>query len=80
LDGEFYAAVYDVALLPELQGQGIGSRIMEALLEDLPAGPVVLFAVPGKERCYQRFGFHRMRTAMARFRRPERAREQGFLE
>lgn len=79
-DGEYYAAVYDLVVLPEYQGQGIGSRIMASLMEDLPPGPVLLFAVPGKERFYERLGFQRMKTAMARFRNPQRAREQGYLE
>lgn len=79
-DGEYYAAIYDVVVLPEYQGQNVGTRIMTALLEDLPPGPILLFAVPGKEAFYERFGFHRLKTGMARFANPDSARRRGFIE
>jgi ribosomal protein S18 acetylase RimI-like enzyme len=79
-DGEFYAAIYDVVVLPEYQGQGIGTRIMETLLENLSPGPVILFAAPGREGFYERLGFRRMKTAMGLFRHPDRARERGYIE
>lgn len=79
-DGEYYTAIYDVVVAPEHQGQGVGARIMSTVLEDLPPGPVLLFAVPGKEAFYERFGFHRLKTGMARFANPDSARKRGFIE
>jgi len=51
-DGEYYAGLYDVAVLPAFQGQRVGTRIVLALLEKLPVGTVTLFAAPGQEGFY----------------------------
>ena len=79
-DGEYYAAIYDVVVLPEYQGRGLGTSIMNHLIEGLPQGPVILFAAPGREPFYERLGFHRLKTGMGRFSRPDRVREQGLIE
>jgi predicted N-acetyltransferase YhbS len=36
--------------------------------------------VPGKEPFYKRFGFRRMRTAMAIFENPDQAAINGYLD
>lgn len=41
-DGEYYAGIYDVAILPAFQGQGVGTHIVLALLEKLPVGTVTV--------------------------------------
>jgi predicted N-acetyltransferase YhbS len=41
---------------------------------------VMLFAAPGKEAFYERFGFRKMKTAMAIMPNPEERREKGFIE
>ena len=40
---------------------------------------IILYSVPGKERFYERFGFLRMRTALAIFQNEQQARERGYL-
>jgi hypothetical protein len=41
---------------------------------------IILYAVPGKERFYGRFGFLRLKTAMAIFEDEQQARERGYLD
>ena len=79
-DGEYYAGIYDVAVLPTYQGQGVGKQIVQALLEKLPVGTITLFAVPGKEAFYEKLGFRKMQTAMALFADPDRQRKAGLIE
>ena len=78
-DGEYYSAVYDVVVLPEYQGWGIGRTIMKALLECLPSGSVLILSVPGKEGFYKKLGFEVLKTGMGIFSDPEKARENGYI-
>ncbi|MGE4506326.1 MAG: GNAT family N-acetyltransferase [Desulfovibrionaceae bacterium] len=78
-DGVYQAVIYDVCILPEYQGKGLGSRLVASLMEALPGLTVLLYAVPGREGFYGRHGFERMATAMARFSDPERMGSQGYL-
>ena len=77
-DGAYQAAVYDCAVLPEFQGQGIGRQIMDSILARLSHCNLILYASPGKEGFYQKFGFRKMRTGMARFIKGESMRARGF--
>ncbi len=59
-DGILYAMVYDLIILPEYQGKGIGKAIMENLLircEMQGIHQVQLFCAKGKILFYERFGF-----------------------
>lgn len=78
-DGVFQAAIYDLCLLPEYQGKGLGTSLLNALLERIQGQTVLLYAVPGKEGFYERFGFRVMQTAMARFADPVRMERLGYL-
>nr|WP_272699637.1 GNAT family N-acetyltransferase [Desulfovibrio sp. Fe33] len=78
-DGVAHSVIYDLCMIPECQGQGLGTRMMEAMLERLNTPNVVLWSVPGKEPFYARFGFNPMRTAMARLENPERSAAQGYI-
>ena len=60
-DDAYQAAVYDCAVLPEFQGQGIGRRIMDAILTRLSHCNVLLYASPGKEGFYRKHGFTRIK-------------------
>lgn len=75
-----YAAIFDVVLLPEYQGKGIGRQIMNHLIEHAHAANVILHVVPGKEGFYQKLGFRRMKTAMGRFLNPEVQQRGGYIE
>lgn len=79
-DGARQAAVYDCAVLPEYQGQRIGSMIMERILERVDGCNVILYAAPGKEGFYRKLGFSRMKTGMARFAHESAMRAKGFTE
>lgn len=79
-DGVWRAVIYDVAVLPEYQGKGIGSTIIRHLIQSANVDVVMLYAAPGKEAFYERFGFRKMKTAMAIMPNPEERREKGFIE
>lgn len=80
-DGVDCAYLCDIAVLPSHQGTGLGQAIVARLVECARGHrKIILYAVPGKERFYQRFGFRRMLTAMAIFSHPQQAIERGYLE
>jgi GNAT superfamily N-acetyltransferase len=61
-DGGCFFQVVDVAVLPAYQGQGLGTRIMAALMDHLlavapPTALVSLMADGEAPRPYQKFGF-----------------------
>ena len=79
-DGLDCSYIADVAVLPEHQGKGLGKAIIRRLVE-LSEGhkKIILYANPGTEGFYQGIGFHRMNTAMAIWRDPERAIRDGLI-
>ncbi|HEX6721294.1 MAG TPA: GNAT family N-acetyltransferase [Burkholderiaceae bacterium] len=79
-DGVDCAYVCDVAVLPSHQGTGLGGQIVQRLVE-LSRGhrKIILYAVPGKEPFYRKFGFKRMTTAMAIFENQAQAEARGYL-
>ena len=79
-DGQFQAAVYDVVLLPEYQGRGLGREMLLRLCELLPVENIILYAAPGKEGFYHKCGFRLMLTGMARMKPSMAAPEAGYLE
>ena len=66
-DGEYQGAIYDVVVLPEAQGKGIGKIIMQTILDQLPGCNLILYATPGMEDYYKKLGFGLMKTGMALF-------------
>ncbi len=79
-DGVWRAAIFDVAVLPEYQGKGIGSAIIRRLVDSAHAEVIILYAEPGKEGFYERFGFRKMTTAMAITPSEDEARKRGLIE
>jgi GNAT superfamily N-acetyltransferase len=80
-DGEYQAAIYDLVILPEFQNKGVGSRILIELHKRLPVGTIILYAVPGKEPFYEKLGYSKMLTAMAkRTKDVETFRLNGYIE
>lgn len=79
-DGEYQAAIYDVVLLPEYQGMGIGKEMMKRLCDQLPVENIILYAVPGREGFYKRLGFKKMLTAMAILNPVMAKPESGYIE
>ena len=80
-DGIDCSYICDVAVLPSHQGTGLGKEIVARLVNQ-SAGhkKIILYAVPGKEPFYKKFGFKRMRTAMAIFANPAAAQENGYID
>jgi aralkylamine N-acetyltransferase len=74
------AVIYDVAVLPEYQNKGIGSKIIEYLIQSSTVDVIMLYANPGKETFYEKYGFRKMKTAMAIMRNTDECREKGFIE
>lgn len=79
-DGQYQAAIYDMVLLPEYQGQGIGREMMKQLCHQLPVENIILYAVPGREGFYEKCGFKKMRTAMAILNPLMSGPENGYLQ
>ena len=80
-DGVDFAYLCDVAVLPSHQGTGLGQEVVSRLLRRLAGHrKILLYSVPGKEGFYKRFGFKRMRTAMAIFRDPAAALARGHID
>ena len=80
-DGVDTSYICDVAVLPAYQGTGLGKQIVGKLVE-LSRGhkKILLYAVPGKEPFYRKFGFARMKTAMAIFDDQALAKERGYVD
>jgi ribosomal protein S18 acetylase RimI-like enzyme len=79
-DGVRYSVIFDVVLLPEYQGRGIGKQIMNFLADKSKAPAVLLYAMPGKEGFYSKLGYRKMKTAMAKFPNPEAQQKSGYIE
>ncbi len=79
-DGICQAAVYDLAVHPDFQKQGVGKNILQNILQRLPDITVILFAAPGKEPFYDKNGFRKMKTGMARFTNNTLMADKGFIE
>jgi GNAT superfamily N-acetyltransferase len=61
-DGGYFFDVVDIAVLPENQGKGIGSRIVKRIVERVremapPTAFITLFADKGASGLYEKFGF-----------------------
>ena len=70
-DGEYQGAIYDVAVLPETQGKGVGKIIIQEIINRLPGCNIILYATPGMEGFYKKYGFRSMKTGMAIFTTPQ---------
>lgn len=79
-DGVDCSYICDVAVHPSHQGTGLGKRIVARLVElSRSHKKIILYAVPGKEPFYRKFGFKRMTTAMAIFENQSLAQERGYI-
>lgn len=79
-DGGDCSYICDIAVLPSHQGTGLGKQIVDHLIEKSRGyKKIILYAVPGKEPFYRKFGFMRMTTAMAIFENQPQQLERGYL-
>ena len=79
-DGCYQAAAYDIAIDPDYQGLGLGRVILENLLQDMEKINVILYASPGKETFYEKFGFRLGKTSMVKFVNRARMKDTGYTE
>lgn len=80
-DGVDCAYICDIAVMPSHQGGGLGKQLVGTLVERAKGHrKIILYAVPGREPFYRKFGFRRMRTAMAIFDDQAAAFERGYLD
>lgn len=68
-DLEYHATIYDVAVHPDYQRQGIGTRLMTEILRLLPVWRVLLVADADAAPFYSRLGFTPFTDVLARFDR-----------
>ena len=80
-DGVDCSYLCDIVVHPSYQGSGLGKELIQRLI-GLSKGhrKIILYAVPGRESFYGKFGFRRMKTAMAIFADPSRAAADGYTE
>lgn len=79
-DGVYQAAVYDLAVVPEFQGKGIGKTIMTHIFSRLHNCNIILYSSIGKEDFYRTLGMRKMKTGMALFKNVLTMAEKGFTE
>jgi len=79
-DGGDCSYICDIAVLPDHQGTGLGKKLVGDLV-DRSRGhkKIILYSVPGREPFYRKFGFLRMKTAMAIFDDQQAQLERGYL-
>ena len=72
--------ICDVAIHPEYQDIGLGTKIMSKLIT-LSSGhkKIILYANFGKEGFYSKLGFMKMNTAMAIFKDEKSAFNKGLI-
>ncbi|MBS0215430.1 MAG: GNAT family N-acetyltransferase [Proteobacteria bacterium] len=80
-DGVDCSYLCDIVVHPEHQGTGLGKEIIKKLVEKSRGHrKIILYAVPGREPFYAKFGFRRMKTAMGIFDDPEKAMSGGYID
>jgi ribosomal protein S18 acetylase RimI-like enzyme len=79
-DGVDCSYICDIALHPTYQGLGLGKKLVQNLIDQSRHhNKIILYANPGKVAFYSKFGFKKMKTAMAIFKNEEKAIRDGFV-
>lgn len=79
-DGRDCSYICDVAVHPEIQGQGLGKEVVSRLVgQSRNHKKILLYAAKGKEPFYLKLGFKRMTTAMAIFKDETQALQNGVI-
>ncbi|KXT75676.1 GNAT family N-acetyltransferase [Streptococcus sp. DD12] len=66
-DGYTQAAIYNVAVDPDYQGQHVGHTLITTLLDKLKGQNIILYTHPQTLTLYEHYGFRRNKTAFAHF-------------
>jgi GNAT superfamily N-acetyltransferase len=67
-------------MLPEYQGQTIGTKIMKYIAQHSKAKNVLFHSFSGKEGIYQKLSYREIKPAMALFADPENYHRLGYME
>ncbi len=82
-DGVCQAAIYNIALEEEFQGNGTGKKLINLLLDQVKGQNVILYTHPRTVALYEKMGFRRSKTAMCIYNGSEESRSfmerEGFL-
>lgn len=82
-DGVCQAAIYNIALDEEFQGNGIGRKLIETLLAQVEGQNIILYTHPRTVSLYEKMGFRRSKTAMCMFGGSQESiiwkEKEGFL-
>lgn len=79
-DGVDCSYLCDIAVHPAYQGAGLGTGIVSRLVaRSRGHRKIILYAAPGKEPFYRKFGFKPMLTAMAIFQNEADALAGGVI-
>jgi ribosomal protein S18 acetylase RimI-like enzyme len=82
-DGVCQAAIYNIALEEEFQGNGTGKKLINLLLDQVKGQNVILYTHPRTVALYEKMGFRRSKTAMCIYSGSEDSRSfmerEGFL-
>jgi ribosomal protein S18 acetylase RimI-like enzyme len=82
-DGVCQAAIYNIALEEEFQGNGTGKKLINLLLDQVKGQNVILYTHPRTVALYEKIGFRRSKTAMCIYSGSEDSRSfmerEGFL-
>src|ERR1043166_6814069 len=65
-DWEYHATIYDVVVHPDYQHRGIGTRIMQELMQRLRVWRIMLVANGEVQSFYRKLGFEDYHDVMAR--------------
>ena len=80
-DGVDCSYLCDIVVHPAYQGSGLGKELIQRLITASKGHrKTILYAVPGREPFYEKFGFRRMNTAMAIFADPLKAAADGYTQ
>lgn len=75
-DGVFNAAIYDVVVHREFQGQGIARMLIEDMLQQLDSVSCIhLISTVHNDTFYEKFGFRKLKTGMAIYKNEQLAKE-----
>ena len=78
-DGVRQSVIYDLNVKENHRNKGIGKTLMTNIVDNLPNGPIILYAIPGKEIYYQNLGFKKLLTGMALFPDVDNRKSLGFI-
>jgi ribosomal protein S18 acetylase RimI-like enzyme len=78
--GAYQAGIYDLAILPQYQNQGLGKLLLQEIHERLDGMQVILYAKPEAIGFYKKCGYAKLLTGMAKFTNEVKMREKQFIE